>query len=154
MDGKIFQNIPVRDITDGVKQALGLSKSGVDVYIALAEYASHETRKASNVVAVWGFWLDVDCGEEKAAMGKGYATVEIAANELLRFCAETGIPEPTHVVLSGGGLHAHWILTEGLDPAAWKSTAKKFKGGSSGSDQGKCLNRRQKHRSPWGRNRP
>jgi hypothetical protein len=55
MDGGIFQNIPVRDITDGVNQALGLSKNGIDVYIALAEYASHESRKADNVVAVWGF---------------------------------------------------------------------------------------------------
>jgi hypothetical protein len=127
MDGGRFQNLPVRDISEGVRQALELSKSGVDIYFALAEFGSAESRKADNVVSVRGLWLDIDCGEEKAAAGKGYATVELAWDAFSRFCAEIGIPLPTHVVLSGGGLHAHWILTEGLDPAAWKSTAKKFK---------------------------
>jgi len=127
MDSGHFRNLPVRNIIDGVREALEPSKAGVDIYVALAEFGSVESRKADNVVSVRGFWLDIDCGEDKAAAGKGYATVELAWDALDQFCTQIGIPLPTHVVLSGGGLHCHWVLTESLDAAAWKAVAKQFK---------------------------
>ena len=122
-----FSNIPVRTVEEAAAEARRLSASGADVYFACAEYASHENRTADNVVAVWDFWLDIDCGEAKAAASTGHATVEIARGVLSKCCAEIGIPEPTFVLDTGGGLHAHWALQTELDPVRWKSIAEKFK---------------------------
>jgi hypothetical protein len=122
-----FSNIPVRTVEEAVAEARRLSAAGADVYFACAEYASHESRTADNVVAVWDFWLDIDCGEAKAAAGTGHATFAIARGVLSKCCAEIGIPEPTFVLDTGGGLHAHWALQTELDPVKWKSIAEKFK---------------------------
>ena len=126
-DGQEFKKLPLRNVSDGVRKALELSKAGADIYFAPAGFGSAESRKGNNVVSVRGFWLDFDCGEDKAAAGKGHATVQLVWDALVRICPQIGIPLPTHVVLSGGGLHCHWLLTESLDPAAWKVTAKRVK---------------------------
>lgn len=122
-----FSNLPVSSVEEAAAEARRLSASGADVYLACAEYKSHESRKASNVEAVWDFWIDADCGEAKAAAGTGHATFGIARDALSKCCAEIDIPEPTFVLDTGGGLHAHWALKTGLDPVRWKAIAEKFK---------------------------
>lgn len=71
-------------------------------------------------------WVDLDCGEDKAAEGKGYATKNDAAKALGAFCVSAGIPAPM-VVDSGGGLHCYWPFTKPVNHAAWKKLATAFK---------------------------
>ncbi len=64
---------------------------------------------------------------DKATAGKGYLTVEDAEEAIQRFCNDTGLPLPTHIVNSGRGLHVYWVLDRALDRDIWKASAEKFK---------------------------
>jgi len=122
-----FRNIPVATIGEAVQKAFDLSVQGSETYFACAEYITQETRKAENAAGAWAFWLDIDCGEDKAAKGKGYSTVEEAQQAIRKFCEVAGLPLPTHIVDSGGGLHAYWALDTRLEKAVWQQYAKKLK---------------------------
>ena len=124
---KRFKNLPVKDAADAVAQALKLSSEGTEVYFACAEYLTPDSRVAANASGAWGFWMDIDCGEEKAAAGKGYATVEEAEDALTKFCQDAGLPGPTFIIHSGGGLHVYWVVDSVIPRDTWQSHAKKLK---------------------------
>jgi hypothetical protein len=71
--------------------------------------------------------MDCDCGEEKAAGGKGYLTVDDALLALKQFCIDTGLPGPTHIVESGSGLHVYWVLGGQVKREIWQANAGKLK---------------------------
>jgi hypothetical protein len=54
--------------------------------------------------------MDIECGETMADAGRGYATPADALSALDQFCQDTRLPQPTHIVESGGGLHIYWAL--------------------------------------------
>lgn len=72
------------------------------------------------------FWLDIDCGEDKAAKGSGYLTKSVAAKEVIKFCNTTGLPVPMFVD-SGNGIHCYWILTKPIKSETWYKIANRFK---------------------------
>src|ERR1035438_10586114 len=122
-----FRNIPVNGVADAVRHTLALSDAGKEAYFACAEYLTPNTREAANVSGAWGFWMDIDCGEEKAAAGKVYATVLDAEIAVRGFCEYVGLPKPTHIVYTGGGLHVYWVLDRVVDRAIWQACAAKLK---------------------------
>ncbi len=124
---KRFKNIPVSSVAEAVSRALSLSNSGDDVYIALAGYLTPNNRTAANVSGAHAFWADVDCGDEKAAAEKGYKNEEEALAKLLEFCKRAGLPVPTFIVSSGGGLHVYWVLKTFITRENWQAYAVKLK---------------------------
>lgn len=122
-----FYNIPVKDVAEALSLADKHDQAGDDVYFACAEYLSPDNRKATNASGAFAFWMDFDCGEKKAAQDKGYATIEDAEAAIEHFCKETGLPLPTHVVESGGGLHVYWVLDALLPREEWRESATKIK---------------------------
>ena len=72
------------------------------------------------------FWADIDCGADKAAEGKGYATKSEAAKVIVGFCRTHGFPDPM-IVDSGGGIHCYWPLTRAIGPNIWCRMADEFK---------------------------
>ena len=124
---KKFKNLPVNDVADAVAQALKLSSEGVETYFACAEYQTPDSRTAANASGACAFWCDIDCGKGKAAAGKGYATANDAEDALIDFCNDTGLPNSTHLVYSGGGLHAYWVLDGVITRDEWQEYAKKLK---------------------------
>lgn len=76
-------------------------------------------RTQNNAKACRSLYDDIDCGEDKAAEGKGYHTKKEAAAALKKFVADTGVPMPM-VVDSGGGLHLYWPLTDDITPDEWR----------------------------------
>ena len=122
-----FKNLPVDGVADAVARALKLSSEGTEVYFACAEYLTPDSRTAANASGACSFWLDIDCGEEKAATGKGYATDKDAEEALGKFCQDTGLPTPTHIVHSGGGLHTYWVLDGIISRVEWQASARKLK---------------------------
>lgn len=94
------------------------TEPGVDFYWAPATYTRTE-RKQVAVQSVSAFWLDVDTG-----LNKPYPSMEVALEALDRFLSDSGLPEPTHVVGSGYGLHVYWLLSTSLIPAVWEAHAK------------------------------
>ena len=122
-----FKNLPVKDAADAAAQALQLSSAGREVYFACAEFMTPESREAVNTSGACGFWMDVDCGEEKVAAGKGYPAVDDAEAALSQFCKDAGLPLPTHIVNSGGGLHIYWVLDAAIPRDMWQRYAMQLK---------------------------
>lgn len=122
-----FRNISVRSADEGLRVASQYPAMGQDVFFAIAVFTSPESRSTPYTLGAWAFHLDIDVEPEKAAAGKVYATLDEVKTALPEFCKRAGIPEPTHLVESGSGLHAYWVLTSFLDRQAWQRLAKKFK---------------------------
>ncbi|TDP74074.1 DNA primase family protein [Roseateles toxinivorans] len=122
-----FKNIAVPNVAFAIDAAGKYSAAGADAYFACAEFKSPENRKAENAVQTNAFWLDLDCGEDKAASGKGYASINVAKRALADFCAATGLPASTHDVESGYGLHIYWALDNPVSAAEWTAFALKLK---------------------------
>jgi hypothetical protein len=112
------RHIPVADPVEGIAVANQYAEAGYEVYFACAEYATPENRKADNVVQARAFWMDFDCGE-----GKSYPDQHAVIQAIYLFCKTTGLPAPTHLVNSGGGLHVYWVLDEPVPIAVWKEHA-------------------------------
>lgn len=83
-------------------------------------------RDPSNWKGAKAFWIDIDCGEEKAAKGDGYLTKRDAATAVVEFCENTEFPKPMFVD-SGNGVHCYWPLTKMIRPEAWVKMANALK---------------------------
>ena len=97
--------------------ATKLDKAGKTVFIAQASFLTGESRKGDNAAFVKNFFLDIDCGKEKA-----YATQRDGIAALKSFLQKTGLPAPA-VVSSGNGLYAHFVLDREIPAGIWQSVA-------------------------------
>ena len=99
-----------------------------NVFFGVAKFASNAGRKKDNVLSLKAFWLDVDCGPDKAkpnpktGIPGGYATQLDAFNALKTFCRTTRLPKPI-IVNSGRGLHVYWALTADISREEWEPVA-------------------------------
>ena len=84
------------------------------------------SRSQKNTAYCRSFWLDLDCGEDKAKEGKGYINQREAVKSLLVFIKKTNLPMPL-VINSGYGVHAYWILEKDIPSTEWKQTAELLK---------------------------
>lgn len=122
--------VETREEADKLVQAY--VDAGRDVYFGVAKYASDDGRKKENVKALKAFWLDIDCGPDKAevdpATGRpdGYENQSEGLAALKNFCKVVGLPRPT-LVDSGRGLHVYWPLTEEISRAEWEVVADRFR---------------------------
>jgi hypothetical protein len=71
-------------------------------------------RLATNAIALKSFFIDLDWGKPG-----GYATDVDAVTALEKFRVAVGLPKPTMVVHSGGGLHVYWCVSRALTPDEW-----------------------------------
>ena len=131
----VCRNHSCHSIGEMVQKAQGLDVQGYDVFFACASYhqesyidvgGKRRQRTSENAGWVQSFWLDIDCGPDKAEADKGYATINDALAALLAFVDAVGLPKPT-VVFSGGGLHVYWPLTETITKEQWQPVAKQLK---------------------------
>lgn len=123
-DTKKFRNIATDDFERTINET---SDSRCDLYFACAEYHTPENRTAGNAAGACAFWLDIDCGEDKAANGKGYADIGEAREALETFCREAGLPNPAHIINSGSGIHVYWTFDRQIAREIWQENAKKLK---------------------------
>jgi len=76
-------------------------------------------RLAQNATWVKSIWIDVDVGPSEPGKKPKYATVEDALKAILLFAKTVGLPAPSAIVFSGGGIHVYWISKNALTPAEW-----------------------------------
>jgi hypothetical protein len=112
-------------IDDVESLARQFALENANVYVALASFAGY-SRKAEDAQFLRSFFIDLDVGEEKAAVGRGYATQGDAQSALQAFLPRVGLPPPV-VVNSGTGVHAYWLFDQDIPAAEWKPYAEKFK---------------------------
>ena len=99
-----------------------LVQNGSNAFFGVAKYKNSTSRTKDNVAALKAFWLDIDCGEEKAAQGKGYETQGAGLQALKSFCAVADLPIPV-IVDSGRGLHVYWPLEDSITREEWEPVA-------------------------------
>lgn len=122
-----FQNILVIQRARATEQAQLISSGGTEAYFACAEYDTPDNRTAANASGAYALWMDIDCSEVKAKAGNGYLTEADARIAVKQFSKNAGLPEPTHIVSSGGGLHVYWVLDGVVDRNTWQAYATKLK---------------------------
>lgn len=76
-------------------------------------------RSAENTLGSRVLFLDIDIKPPP----KGYATLGEALAELNKFIEKYGLPKPTALVGSGGGVHCYWISNRFLTPDEWQPLA-------------------------------
>jgi len=112
--------------------ARDLVEKNWNVFFAVAKFATGENRRKDNVQALKAFWVDIDCGENKAIVNEttgrpnGYLDQAVGRKALSDFCEDVGLPDPI-VVNSGRGIHAYWPLTEEITRQEWEPVAKRLK---------------------------
>jgi energy-coupling factor transporter ATP-binding protein EcfA2 len=112
-------------------QADHLVASGVDVFFGCGKFITDENRDASNCGSLKSFFLDIDCGEDKAKPDKrgrirGYVDQPTGLQALKDLCKTLKLPRPT-IVNSGRGWHVYWPLTEAVPKDKWLPVAETFK---------------------------
>lgn len=138
--------IAVLGIKDGddVIQTLVSSREEVDslaskymqqernVFFGVARFETGENRKKPNVKALRAFWLDIDCGKEKAKINSktgrpdGYIDQASGLQALKDFCKLIGLPKPM-LVDSGRGIHVYWVLDRDVSRAEWEPVAARLR---------------------------
>jgi hypothetical protein len=80
-------------------------------------------RNKGNALLLKAIWLDIDVKPPP----KGYATLEEALDALTEFANAFGLPPPSALVGSGGGLHVYWSSDKPLTPDEWRPYAEGLK---------------------------
>jgi hypothetical protein len=78
-------------------------------------------RKHANATWLKAIWIDVDVKDGT------YATVQEAWAAISAFRKKVGLPQPSALVNSGGGLHVYWISHVPLSPDEWRPYAEGLK---------------------------
>lgn len=132
---KSFKHKGFDTVEEAAEYALQCDAQGLPTYHACAAYRLHPyvdendkwvARTSVNWLHAKAFWCDIDCGADKAASGKGYATQMEGAKALLAWCKEVDFPVPM-LINSGRGVHAYWCLTDTLTPQEWMPVAQTLK---------------------------
>lgn len=112
------------DFMNGVDWYARHPTSATDIYFCLSTqrdvgkvYNGHAValRRRDNTSAIKCIILDVDV----KAPPKGYLNVVEALQAIAKFVVDAGLPLPTALVNSGGGIHVYWISDRELSPAEW-----------------------------------
>jgi len=108
-----------------------LVANGVDVFFGCGKFVTDENRDAANCGLMKSFFLDIDCGADKAKPDKrgrikGYVDQSTGMQALKELCKTLNLPRPT-VVNSGRGWHVYWPLTEAVSKDKWLPVAETFK---------------------------
>lgn len=119
-------NIPCSDFNAMGELLRDADLCGYDAYHACASFNDTTSRRAQNAKSLKALFLDLDCSEEKAICGKGYAKKPDAGNALKVFCKSIELPRPI-LIDSGGGIHAYWPFTKAVPAADWKIVAEGLK---------------------------
>lgn len=125
----------VQEAASAVEWAL---KTGKDIYACLSsqrdaqETISQRNRKyykpvrlAENAVALKALWADIDVKQDSP---KGYNSMDELIAALGTFLKATGLPKPSMIVGSGGGVHLYWVVSRALTVAEWYPLAAALEG--------------------------
>lgn len=127
-DGKkVFIHYPFTDKDKAARFALAMDAREATIYYALATFKETFTnpkgklrvkRTQKNVDRLKSIWLDIDF--------KDCPAKELVPR-LGEFIKTTGLPKPSMIVNSGGGLHVYWCCEESMTLDEWVPLAEGLK---------------------------
>lgn len=104
--------------TLGIYACMGSQKEAIEVVTPRSKWYK-PVRSQTNIVALKSLFLDIDFkgGEH------GYDTPQDAISALQQFLTATGLPRPSVIVRTGGGLHVYWTLDKRIPRHEWDPLA-------------------------------
>jgi hypothetical protein len=81
-------------------------------------------RSREHATALYCVWFDVDIDPNDPTK---YSTLAEAVASVLYFCQLVGIPEPSIIVITGGGIHCYWLSDRVLTVEEWQPYADALK---------------------------
>jgi hypothetical protein len=78
-------------------------------------------RHSSKALGFKAIWIDAD------VKPGGYATLAEAIAAVNDFRLKAGLPPPTAIIVTGGGIHVYWISLKPLTPDEWRPYAEGLK---------------------------
>jgi hypothetical protein len=118
------RNISATSVAELVEKLMQANEQGRNVYFAPAAYGEGARRTKLDVMSIRALWFDIDAHGD----GKGYATVEEAAQAALDGAAALGLPAPL-LVWSGGGVQAYYLFKQAIEYELWYRLARALKKG-------------------------
>lgn len=76
-------------------------------------------RNQDNVSKCKSLFIDIDLTDGKKDKSKGYENLKELSAALAKFLQDTGLPKPSLMVFSGGGMHVYWTLMNALTLQEW-----------------------------------
>lgn len=130
----IWAGKPVKNITEflSLLEWVLARNNTKDIYFCLSRQAKSARNTKGNIIAARhaddavclnAIWIDLDV----KAPPKGYATMADALDALTAFRKAAGLPAPSAIVHSGGGLHVYWISLVPLQRDEWQLYANGLK---------------------------
>ena len=121
---------PARSVAElqRLVQSVLKRRNATDIYYCLSLQRARKpngnggftaVRKQQNALALKALWLDIDVKEPP----RGYTTVQEAWVALKDFYKAVGLPPPSALIASGGGLHVYWISKTPLRHDQWQPLA-------------------------------
>ncbi|WP_426440113.1 AAA family ATPase [Bradyrhizobium genosp. P] len=83
-------------------------------------------RLAANATWLKAIWIDIDVKPDDTT-GKHYTSISKALAAIRKFRKKIGLPTPSAVVKSGGGVHVYWIADAAMTPDDWRGHAEGLK---------------------------
>jgi hypothetical protein len=134
---------PYKDISEFIRRSLWIDNTEVmfNVWMCMSQQSERGTsssgkakavRNANNATWLKSIWIDCDVKPKPADHPVDdpwdhYETLEEARSALDAFAAKMGLPAPSAIVNSGGGLHVYWIADKPLSPGEWRPYAEGLK---------------------------
>ena len=103
---------------DAVLAAVKKLQAEHNVYFCLSQQRENNgSRSRNGATALCSAWMDVDVDPNNP---KKYSSIPEAIDAVLKFCRKVGLPPPSIMVASGGGLHCYWVSIRyfTVDPVA------------------------------------
>lgn len=118
LKGEIRKQALLQSLDEVDSRVEFLLKNEFNVYFGCATFGTRTGgRKADNAEWFKSFRVDLDCGE-----GKQYASQHDAVIALKAFNKQLQLPKPL-LVNSGNGVHAYWLLNDGVAKRDWVPVA-------------------------------
>lgn len=110
---------------DAAEKTITKYATKADLYLSVGTYAEPQPKRGgeAGIISIPGFWADLDIGE----IGHKPASLINPPNEQDALSIVDGLPEPSMLLHSGGGLQAFWLFDEPwvFSEASDKTAAKK-----------------------------
>lgn len=115
---------------DAAERTINKYADRADLYLSVSTHVEPQQTRGgeSSVISIPGFWADLDIGE----VGHKPASLPNPPNETAALSIVEGLPEPSMLMHSGGGLQAFWlfdtpwVFNEPADKAAAKKAIQEW----------------------------
>ena len=110
-----------RTVEQALKEVARLQGKGCHIYFCVSrQRLGKGNRSRANTTGMWSLFVAADIDPNNPQC---FPDLPEAISSILAFCHHLGIPKPSLVVFTGGGLHVYWLSDKMLTVEDWQPYA-------------------------------